>query len=156
MNARLRQFVAVGAVALAFGMGSVTAREEAVTFVLPLPAEMTNPCNGEPIAMTGGRTLEVTRVDTSSNGGFHFLSKTTTNGRGTGLLGGTYTVLDVQNFEFDVNGGNDQSETSFVVASLVNAPVTTQDFILHSVVHITVNALGVPTSVVDNTEARCR
>lgn len=122
----------------------------------PMPPFLTDPCNGDVIAFTGGHTLQLTRTSTSN--GFKLLSKLTSVGLGTAAVSqNQYHMNDTNNFEVNVNGSViGQLETTQSVNLKVIGPGRTDDFFTGFLLHLTIDGAGVPSAVVDNPTLRCQ
>lgn len=134
--------------------GSAWAQSNGTTVEMtePLPASTVNPCNGEAVFMQGARTL--TLAHDNQNGAVHLVGKLMTFGTGVGSPNGNkYAVNESAQFDIVIQG-------AFVATEETNEHVTSQgndpNFMLHSVVHITVNANGETTAVIDPSPPTCK
>jgi hypothetical protein len=93
------------------------------------------------VTTTGAHSIEVDRFSDSS--GDHLLFKVTTNARGIGMLTlKNYQMTDTVNFVVDVNQNNDQTSISLEWDTHVHGPSPSDDFFLHTNLHVSTNANG--------------
>jgi hypothetical protein len=119
----------------------------------PINFGVTNPCNGENVALSGTEhdTLHITM---DSNGGFHGdMQANLENITGVGDQGNTYVAPGVLHSNVNGRVGGEETFTeTFNIISAGSAP----NFILHEDYHITVNADGTVTTSHDNVSSACR
>lgn len=121
----------------------------------PFSAVVTNPCNGEEVALSGSLHTSFALVIDGS-GAEHF--RTTTNAQGISGVGLTtgarYQLSGVETTQAQLLSGGtitDRYNNSFLVTAQGNTP----NFRLHVTQHITVNSNGEVTAVVDNVTTSC-
>jgi hypothetical protein len=111
-----------------------------------------NPCAGDLVKFNGGRTLLLSH-STMPGGGIHIQLKITTTAEGLGAPSGDYyTIYENSGFELNVHQPFESTE---IIDERVVSRSGTQNFTMHSTLHLTVNANGVPTAFVDNTHTSC-
>ncbi|MEH7013982.1 hypothetical protein V7087_24760 [Neobacillus niacini] len=129
------------------------------TFNQKIPFSITvfNPCDGGEFVDLTGVAHVVSHVSTDNNGGFHVVSHFNTQAlEGKGSLTGTRYVGRMS----DTLSSNAKppfpneftAESSFTLISLGQAP----NFQVHTTIHLTVNANGVPTAAFAHFDSSCR
>lgn len=136
----------------AFGQASTTTTNETV----PFTSSLFNPCNGDTVTFSGD--MHVTNsLTVDSSGGTHLKTHINyQNVTGTGNPSGiTYNVRTVTN---EVTNDNDGPQSTATVISTVKliAHGPSLDFYLRFVMHVTVNANGETTSMVQEANFECR
>jgi hypothetical protein len=150
--------VMVSALALAAGLLTLTllakpAQAQAETFTDtfqgPLTRLVTNPCTGEEVLLEGTQNLVVhTTID--ANGGFHFLTRGNAEVQGESASGVKYVAHQTLQ-----ERSNSESATTLTFTNNLqvirqgSATPTPDDFVIKQVTHVTVNANGEITSVVN-------
>ena len=128
--------------------------EVTVTQEFVMTPTVINPCNGDVIIVTGGHTVQLTRTSTSN--GFKLLSHLTSIGTGTALVNQHQYHLGESNlFEVNASGVVGQFEETQIVSEKMIGPGPTEDFFMEFLLHLTVNAAGVPSAFVGNPTFRC-
>jgi hypothetical protein len=117
------------------------------------PTVVTSTCTGESITIQG--TLRsLIHVTFDPTGGGHFRFSTGQHGTGTGTTGAHYTLATTSGSEANFPG------TAFAftieVNSLLVTPGPTNNQTLHSTAHVTFDANGNFSSMVDNFRADCQ
>lgn len=136
----------------AFAQASTTTTNEEIEFTSSLP----NPCNGDVVTFQG--TMHVTNsVTTDANGGFHLKTHVNYQGvSGTGSPSGiNYNVRTSTNETLNDNDAG-QFETTVIQTIKLISQGSAQNYFIHIVFHITVNAAGETTSEVTETRIECR
>lgn len=120
----------------------------------PVSGEVFNPCNGDVVDFTG-EFHDVANV-TINNNSFHIVFQDNAQGiHGIGTPSGvSYSGSQHDNFVLNetIGASNVTEEGSFTEISQGSAP----NFVVHDLLHITVNADGTVTATVDNFTAECR
>jgi hypothetical protein len=154
--------VMVCALALAAGLLTLTllakpAQAEAQTFRDsfrgPLTRLVTNPCTKEEVLLEGSENL-LLYTTTDANGGVHFLVRGNAELQGESASGVKYVAHQTIN---RIVNDSISSETATTITLTNNLQVirqgsatpTPDDFVLQQVIHLTVNANGEITSVVN-------
>ena len=117
------------------------------TATLVMDPIVTNPCNGEGVTVDGQTILTLTS-QTSASGNFHVTMETVTKGKGVAALTGTDYVIDSRDFTETELGP--ATETTTLHKQVYNSQGTLPNFVNHKTMHVTVNALGVPSATVAN------
>lgn len=139
---------------------ATTARAQASTATtnenLPFTNSAFNPCNGDQVTFSG--TLHMTNtMTTDSSGGTHL--KTHINYQdvtGTGVPSGiSYNVRTVTNEVVNDDDGPQSTATVISTVKLI-AHGAALDYYMRAVYHITVNANGETTSMVQEVGFECR
>jgi len=149
-----RRTVLAGAVAFALALPSIAIGDTTVHEInTPFATEVTNPCTGEPVAING--TLDtIVQVTPDASGGFHDKIHTTSKGTGVGLFSATrYVYSEEFDSEMTVAGATTQTQT---LNHFLTSAGTADNFFFKMTLHLTVNAMGVPTASVDNFDSGCR
>ena len=134
-----------------------TATADVEREVVPFVFDDVNPCNGEPVIMTGELIL-TTRTTIDSSGGLHVAFNLVPSGvRGEGASGAVYKAVGGEREHFNVDLDDDAplTDTFTSVFNLVSQG-STDNFIARITFHVTVNANGEVTVVFDNVVAECR
>ena len=142
---------------LALGALPAVALAAAEQVTVPVsPGVLAHPCTGELVAVTG--TIHTTfRTTESSSGNLSVTTTSNTQGvSGTGVVSGAkYTLAETAMSSFTVAKGSTTTNINslrFVRNGETGLP---DDFTLHVRYHLTVNANGVPTAMVDELSATC-
>ena len=156
MLLRHAKLAALAVVALMALAAAPTRAANVENFRFPVVTILINPCTGEPILFAGEFHV-TTSITVDRNGGFHFESHGNASQiRGVGLFSDdTYRGTQANNFVFNSNSGGTFEQTSQFVFSMI-APGPDNNFFVRILFHITVNANGEVTAIVDNFEAECR
>ena len=125
--------------------------------VIPFTVVETNPCTGEAVSLTGELHV-VTRFGFDSAGGIHSVDVTNTMGplRGVAFVTGTvYQANETVSVTISKSGPTPQFELTMVMSEVLISQGKTPNFVVHTTVHVTVNANALPTADVLNTKAEC-
>ena len=124
---------------------------------VPFDVVVDNPCTGEPVALSGAQLL-ISHLVFDERGGVHAHFRLVPQQvRGVGLRSGTeYHAVG--------GGGNnftaDADDAPLVTSSRATANVVSQggsdNLVMHSTTHLTINANGEVTAVVNNVKLTCR
>jgi hypothetical protein len=119
------------------------------TFQGPLTTLVKNPCTGEAVLLEGTQNLVVhTTID--ANGGFHFLTRGNAEVQGESASGVKYVAHQTLQERSNSESATTYTFTNtFQVIRQGSATPTPDDFVLKEVTHVTVNANGEITSVVN-------
>jgi hypothetical protein len=158
----MKKLFAIVGLVTAFSLSAVAASQAAVTTNVKVPFAQIEfvPCAnggaGELVLVEG--TLHIlttfTINDNHVSGKIHFQPQGAT---GTGLVtGDTYRATGVTQEEFSDNLTNGQFEDTFINNFRIIGPGPDNNLLVHQTVHITINANGDVTAVVDNTSVECR
>jgi hypothetical protein len=168
---RVRVVAAMSALGLAVGLLTLAllakptqanAQTEHFNEWVPIASLIANECTGEPVSIEG--TVHVVGTTTQdAAGGTHVQGHTNFVGQGVGIASGAeYVVREVQNthgnihdFEGDQAPANFTQPYTFHVIRKGSA-MPEDDFLLHMVFHITVNANGEVTSEVGEESIECQ
>jgi hypothetical protein len=120
---------------------------------LPFLLLATNECNGESITIEG--TINILfRQNTTPSGNFHVTVHSNIHGQGTGNQGNFYVVNEISNDHFTTN--NQQFENTFNVTIRVISKGTAPNFLVHALIHLTVNANEDVTASISVIDTECR
>ena len=153
---RIRLALAMFAV-LALLVVPAMAGAEAVTstdmVTVPYDETVVSPCNGEPVVLSGSLLL-IFHTTMDANGGFHGdFTLVPQQVRGVGVVSGTqYKAVGGTRSTFNTNGATEFTSTdtyNLVSQGGIDNVLVTSTF------HITFDANGVPTAVVDNFNLKC-
>ena len=138
------------------GAGVALAEAFTVTTVEELPISFVTPGCGEPILLSGTLHL-VTHVTLDADGGIHLVSEANPQGvTGLGLASGTiYQGTGVGLSSFN-SGGPLPLELTAVNSFKIIGRGPTDNLLVQGTFHVTVNAHGEVTSVVDHFRVRCQ
>ncbi len=136
--------------------GSASARAETVTTVEQIPINFVTPGCGEPIELSGTLHL-VSHVTFDDAGGIHFVSQANPQGvTGVGLTSGTvYQGTGVGRGNFNLTAGG-ATEFTFVGSFKIIGHGPTDNFLVQTVFHVTVNPDGTVTTVVEQFSVKCQ
>lgn len=158
----LMKFCALALAALMITIASPAPRSFAqattvtTTESVPFSGTVPNICNGEAVAFNGNLNI-VNHVSTDASGGTHVRTHVNYQGvSGTGLTSGAaYRVTSTIN---EVLNDNDGPQSSVTVVQSVNviAQGPLPNFLMRVVFHVTINANGQTTTIVDNARVECR
>ena len=128
----------------------------AATFTFPISRVDTNPCTGETIPVTGTLHVDVvTNASTSGNFLVHESDKESVTGTalqtGASYVGETEAV-----FDYTVAAGSTYTHDLTVLMIRQGETLPADDYYVHTLMHMTVDANGVPTATVDNPTLTCR
>jgi len=130
-----------------------TAAAQAVTTEVPFSTKVLNTCTAELVDITGVQTMtSLQKIDTA--GGVHTSLAMVTKGTGVGLDTGTIYPYS-ENDLFKLQLGSAGVATIRMKARL-KGPGSIDNWDLTFYVHITINANGVATSVIDTFETTCK
>ena len=142
---------------LTFGLPSRTFAQ-ATNTIIPIqgsfPVSFFNECTGEQVSGTGSVTGQIHTTNTGQN--FHFSYHQTFQAEAVGQTSGTKYVgprTDHQSVLLD--GPFEIAETFTLNFQFISAD-SSDNLILHVLVHTTVNANGEATSFIDITSLECR
>ncbi len=118
----------------------------------PISGAVINPCNGETVVFAG--TLHaVTKISLDNGGGFHGQYHDNIHVTASGDLGNSYVGTQQDNTPINGKVGVVQTLVmNFSEISRGSAP----NFVVHSLLHVTVNPNGTTTSFVDHYATECR
>jgi hypothetical protein len=159
MNENRRRLISLclAATLVMFGLGPATARAEVVTnVVVPITIVVDIPCAPDIVILSGELHTLVTQV-VDSNGGIHIKSHSQPQGiSGVGLLtGAKYQATGVTQEHFNDHPGLPLEDT-FVNNFRIIGQGPGNNFLVHTTLHITVNANGVVTANVINARTDCK
>lgn len=117
-----------------------------------------NPCTGERITITDGTLQVLVQVTADATGGRHVVIHGNAQGvKATGEISGdTYRLSGDFWTEQNVAGDGFPLVLQMVEVHNVLSPGSADNFIVHLVSHLTVNADGTITALVDSVSAECR
>ncbi len=136
--------------------GSAGARAETVTTVEQIPINFVTDGCGEPIELSG--TLHVvSHVTVDAAGGLHFVSQSNPQGvTGRGLTSGTvYQGTGVGRFNENSTAGGTVEFTAVGSFKIIGRGPT-DNLLVQSVFHVTVNPAGTVTTEVDQFFVKCQ
>jgi len=161
MRARLRLRLLLGIVAAALVVPAAVLAETIVNQTVPFSGSAFNSCTDELVAITGN--LHTTTRTTVSGNRIHIgVTVHMTGVKGTTLEGARYAEMDVQNqetnFSTDSAPAEFTSERTMILTRLGEDGrfVAGDDFHLHVIAHMTVNANGIVTVDKTDTSIDCR
>ena len=127
---------------------------DSVPFNLTLSIPCANNGAGEDVILTGYLHALIS-VTANKAGGFHVKTHFQPQGvKGIGLItGDSYNATGVTQDEFNVAAGY---EETFVNNFRIIGQKSGNNFLVHEVIHITINANGVVTASIDNFSADCK
>jgi hypothetical protein len=130
-----------------------TAAAQAVTTDTAFSAQVLNTCTNEIVDITGVQTnTMLTKVD--SAGGVHISFVLVTKGTGVGEITGiTYPYSENDLFKLESGAAG---TTTLRVKSRLKGPGSIDNWDMTFMVHLTINANGTATSVIDTFETTCR
>jgi hypothetical protein len=158
---RLALSVAVVGMTLALAAGMALAQATTDTFNdrIPFTSEFINPCTGELVPVEGTQHLVFHRTE-DADGGFHFRGHENLQAKGVSDSGAKYVVREGFNSQdkFDVFG---ESATNFTFMATLQfirqgSETAEDDFQAKVLSHVTINANGEVTSVVEQSESECK
>ena len=120
---------------------------------LPFLILETNACNGESITIEGTINILFKQASTPS-GNFHVTVHSNIHGQGKGDQGNQYVVNEISNDHFTTN--NPQFENTFNVPIRVISKGAAPNFLIHALIHVTVNANGDATATISVFDTECR
>ena len=120
----------------------------------PFSGTEPNPCNGEDVLFSGQMHV-VIHTTVSASGNIHFDSLDNyADVKGIGLATSTpYTITDSTHEDLNLNGP--AMNATVTEQHIVNSHGPATNFFLHDVLHITVDATGMPSASVDNIRTGC-
>jgi hypothetical protein len=126
----------------------------AATFVFPVDRLDESPCTSELVAVTG--TVHV-NLDTNSPGSGDYRESTTESVKGTGVLSGARYVGHTNTMSsYHVGPGSTYTHvlTTHLIRQAETAPK--DDYFVHTVMHITSDAAGVPSVSIESPTLTCK
>jgi hypothetical protein len=155
MTFRIGMVATVGVLAVVGSARGVRAQATAVTTTESVPLELTVfiPCVPENVTLTGNLQI-VNHTTVNADGTFHLVSHLNPQGlSGVGdVTGDKYQGAGVTQNEVNTNAGQ---QVTFLNIMRFVGQGPGNDFSLQQQVHVTVNANGQTTTVVDNFRADC-
>jgi hypothetical protein len=149
--------VAIVAAALLAFSGAVLAQATTETFKQEIPVDFTptNPCNGEPVHLTGSVNF-VFHTTQDANGGFHLTGHAETQRiSGTGLESGDkYRAVSAFNSTLNFVPEGAEEQTAPLTYSIISSGPS-PNFVTHYTMHVTLNANGEPTAEVLYVRSEC-
>jgi hypothetical protein len=146
----------VGAAALAVATSAGADPENGtIHFSGSFPFSFFDVCTGEGVAGVVDFKASV-HVFEDAAGGQHARFQETFHGTAVGLTSGLkYVGPETVHETFNDNGPTGQFEDTFTVNFHFNSEGSTDNVLLHGLIHITVNANGEVTSFIDNERFEC-
>jgi hypothetical protein len=131
------------------------AAAQSATTDIPFSTQVLNTCTGEMVNITGVQTTtSLTKIDNS--GGFHISLAMVTKGTGIGVDTGTsYPYQENDLFKVYL-GSSGSAMTTIRMKSRLKGPGSIDNWDLTFMVHLTINANGIASSVIDTFETTCR
>ena len=129
------------------------ASAQSVTTSTSFSTSVYNSCTGENVTISGVQTnTMITNVDNA--GGTHLSFAMVTKGTGVGAATGiNYPYQENDLFKLDAGPG---ATSTVKVKNRLKGPGSIDNWDMTFHVHITINANGVPTSVIDTFETTCK
>lgn len=159
MTSRIAVAVAVVATLGAAIVATLPSSAEAANvFNIRLPAtESGSPCTAESVSLRGQAHL-VLSVTEDAAGGFRLVFHADEHVRGSTAGGVRYVGSNTHTHRTNLTPGGTITHTDRVHLNVIRQGegVADDDFYLHAIYHITVNANGEPTVEVDRTFVTCR
>jgi hypothetical protein len=152
----LRSLLLPVAVAVAAAVQAPTATAETVNTTMNIPANVRdNPCMPGDVVNTSGTLHIVLSTRTDSRGGHHVNMHTNEEGKGQSLTTGvSYLASEVRDESWYAGAPFPTTHTTTHSLLLVSQ-ASTPNLVLRYTLHVTVNALGVPTATVENVRTEC-
>jgi len=154
MKRRLALSLSLAGAMVLFFAGSISAGVIA-NVAVPFEQVIEIPCAGESVLLTGFLHILVTET-ADANGSLH----TTTHFQPMGAVGTGLTTGDVYHAtgitRDEANGLEVPFETTFVNNFRIIGPGTGNNFLVHEVFHVTINANGVITVLADHLSVDCK
>jgi hypothetical protein len=125
------------------------------SFSFPFEFSGSNPCSGENVVFSGRFSGEVTTFRDAS-GGVHFTAHQLLTAQGKGDLGNRYTFSDTLNTSVHFDSDSAPFILTQTLVDHVIAQGDAPNFILHTTIHITINANGEVTASAFESKAECR
>ncbi len=120
---------------------------------IPAPTAIVNPCDPLTTLVVDAKTT-VSMHSTQNFNSFHVYMSTSTKGRATDPNTGVTWIVDTDNFqEMEVAAG---SETTKEQDQLYVSQGPPPNWLMHWLMHVTVNPAGVVTAKADNFKAGCK
>lgn len=146
--------LAAAAAVIVFAAAPAHANEKPTTFTEPYNFAFVNPCTGEPVVGTGDLRIMIHETEDERGGvhtTFHLVPENLT---AISAAGTQYRV--VGSGHEHANGKPDAATTS-TFRDMFNmfGEGSADNFKVYAVFHITVNANGEPTAVVENERVQC-
>jgi hypothetical protein len=164
---RVRVVVVVSALALAAGLLTLAllakptqaqAQSDTLNERVPLALTVNNPCTGEEVFIEGTDHLVFHRT-VDANGGFHVKVHSNFEGQGVSPSGAKYVLHTSANNRFYFRAESAENDTftdTFKIIRQGSATPEADDFELKLTFHVTINANGEVTAIVDKYEAECK
>ena len=145
-------FPPLAAVLFALALTLPALADQVYNMTVPTNFTVTNPCNGENVALSGNEH-ETLHTTIDSNGGHHSdIHANLQDVKGIGDQGNTYTIPGQFHGSFNGQVGSENTLTeTFNVISTGSAP----NFVMQENTHITVNPDGTVTSTHGNFRTEC-
>jgi hypothetical protein len=146
----------VGVLAVfAFALATTVRADNVVNADIPVSVTVTNPCVPELVDLSGNLHL-IVNITNDSSGGTHFKLGVNAKTSGTGESSGAKYQGNLNlNVSLNANSGG-----TFNVTVPLNIELIGQgqvpNFLVHALLHVTVDPAGNVTSSVDNFSAECR
>ena len=158
MSGTMKQLLLAGLLMFLASMTPVLAQSRTVTTssILPIRFVLSHPCSGEDIALSGELHL-VSSVTLDASGGTHVEFQANFQGvSGVGLATGDRYQLNGERLHtsFNTSGAPPFEMTITSNAHLIGQGPD-NNFLLHFLVHTTVNANGAVTAAIDELRVEC-
>jgi hypothetical protein len=133
----------------------VTVVAQTTHFTVPFDFPEDNPCNGEPVMITGTSDMS-SNTNVDSDGGIHVTVHFVTKGEGFGVTtGARYLFSQEQSLIHNMSGSSQADISTDVLNQILNANGPTPNFLLKMTAHFTINGQGVPKPPVLNSFTKC-
>jgi hypothetical protein len=139
---------------LAVGFTGRASAAQLENVIVPVSGQIFNPCNGEVVTFTGSFHL-LFNITVNPNGGFHIVEQDNAiDIKGVGSDGNNYSGSEHDSLVENLTPGalNFTAEGSFAETSHGSAP----NFVVDYLQHVTINADGTVTVVIDTFSEQCR
>jgi hypothetical protein len=154
-----RLFALVGAYVMALVLlpaaASAQAAPEHTTFRFPFEFSGSNPCSGELVVFNGTFSGNVTSFADSS-GQIHFTAHQLLTAQGQGASGNHYSFSDTLNTSVTFAPDSAPFVLTQTLVDHVIAQGKAPNFVLHTTIHMTINANGEVTASTSESSAECR
>jgi hypothetical protein len=159
-DAMRRVVLVLASVMTALALATGVALAQAQTFTdserVPLNTATFNPCTGELVTLAGYLHL-LTHTTVDEQGGVHLQSHVNPQQvSGTSTSGTEYRAVGKNRTESNTFSGGLPVEVTHVRTFNFISTDATDNFLLHETIHITINANGEVTAVVENVTTECR
>jgi hypothetical protein len=153
----------LGSLALGLGVALVattavfaTATTDVERATIPFAFDDVNPCNGEPVTITG-ELHTTTRTTVDSNGAVHIaFNLVPSQVRGEGVSGTAYKAVGGEREHFNVTLDDAPVTDTFTSVFNLISQGGTDNFIHKETFHVTVNANGEEIVLFDKDSSECR